>query len=76
MDVSATAWMGCVVRKCAAALKIHKRRQHAAQELGVEVVVRGAGRGWRRFSGFSGWERGHGVLSGFRAWALGGSGSE
>ena len=39
--------MGCVVRrarvgKCAAALMICKRRRHAAQELGVEVVVRGA----------------------------------
>ena len=43
----AKAWMGCVVRrarvgKCAAALMIRKRRRHAAQELGVSVVVRGA----------------------------------
>jgi len=45
--VPAKAWMGCVVRrapvgKCAAALMIRKRRRHASQELGVEVVVRGA----------------------------------
>ena len=45
--VSAKAWMGCVVRRArvgkrAAALRMRRRRQHAAQELGVEVVVRGA----------------------------------
>ena len=43
----AKAWMGCVVRrarvgKSAAALRVRKRRQHAAEELGVEAVVRGA----------------------------------